>query len=227
MFTLTSKECVSILRFTPIILGSILLFSLTDFGLAVAYAKQLYKAPLDESKWYYSKDKRWSTAWFVLYSGFFPFLSFTHAFIDAALFFFAQLNPICTLLLSILVFVGWIIQVSFWCHCDYTPDSDTCYQFYIVGNPYSDMSGSLSGVSDGITATKVAFGMIVLTFYIAYLVLATIAVHEMRSTDHVRIDDDEEQDLDNCYPMEDRQIASSSFEHLTSLSRFLGAGTGT
>ena len=64
------------------------------------------------------------------------------------------------------------------------------------------------------------------TSYIAYLVLATIAVHEMRRTDHVRIDDDEEQDLDNRYPTEDRQIASPSFENLTSLSRFLGAGTG-
>lgn len=64
------------------------------------------------------------------------------------------------------------------------------------------------------------------TSYVAYLVFAAIAVHEMRRTDHVRIDDDEEQDLDNRYPMEDRQIASPSFEHLTSLSSFLRAGTG-
>ena len=58
----SSEEWVSILRLTPIILGSIVLFSLTDFGLAVAYARQLYNAPLDGSKWDYSKDKRWTVA---------------------------------------------------------------------------------------------------------------------------------------------------------------------
>lgn len=60
MFKPSSEEWVSILRLTPIILGLIILFSLTDFGLAIAYAKQLFNAPLDESKWDYSKDKRWS-----------------------------------------------------------------------------------------------------------------------------------------------------------------------
>lgn len=62
MFTPNSGEWLGILRLTPVILGSILLFSLTDFGLAVTYAKQLFHAPLDESKWDYSKDKRWSIA---------------------------------------------------------------------------------------------------------------------------------------------------------------------
>ena len=62
MFTATSKEWVSILRLTPIVLGSILLFSLTDFGLAIAYAKQLSNAPLDQSKWDDPKDKPRSIA---------------------------------------------------------------------------------------------------------------------------------------------------------------------
>ncbi len=102
------------------------------------------------------------SSWFALYSGFFPILSFTHATIDAVLFFFAQLNPICTLTFSLVLFVGWIVQLSFWCHCDYSPDSDLCYQFYVVENPMSEMTGSLDGVSDEITAAKVAVGMIML-----------------------------------------------------------------
>lgn len=101
-------------------------------------------------------------SWFALYSGFFPFLSFTYAIVDPVLFFFAQLNPICTLTFSLVLFVGWIIQLSFWCHCDYSPDSDLCYQFYVVENPMSEMTGSLNGVSDEITAAKVAVGIIML-----------------------------------------------------------------
>lgn len=58
----SSFEWVNILRLTPIVLGFLLLFSLVDFGLAVTYAKQLYHAPLDESKLEYSKDRHWSTA---------------------------------------------------------------------------------------------------------------------------------------------------------------------
>lgn len=62
MLTPTNSGWISILRLTPIVLGSILLFSLLDFGLGAAYAKQLYDAPPDESKGGYSKDKHWSTA---------------------------------------------------------------------------------------------------------------------------------------------------------------------
>lgn len=58
----TSKEWISLLRLTPLILGSILFFSLIDFGLAVTYAWQLYNAPLDGNKRGDSEDKRWSTA---------------------------------------------------------------------------------------------------------------------------------------------------------------------
>lgn len=101
-------------------------------------------------------------SWFVLYSAFLPFLTFSHGIVDTALYFFAQLNPICTLAISIFLSIGWIIQISFWCHCDYNPDSKTCYQFYVAENPHSDMSGSLDGVSNGVTATKVGLGMIVL-----------------------------------------------------------------
>ena len=99
-------------------------------------------------------------SWFVFYSGFFPLVSCIHATVDVALFFFAQLQPILTLTVSTLLLVGWIIQISFWCHCDYAPDSNTCYQFYVIGNPRSDMSGSLAGVSDEITAAKVLLGVI-------------------------------------------------------------------
>ena len=62
MFTPSSRDWVKVLRLTPIIIGSILVFSVTDFGLAVAYAKQLYHAPLDESKWDNAKDKGWFIA---------------------------------------------------------------------------------------------------------------------------------------------------------------------
>ena len=100
-------------------------------------------------------------SWFIFYSGFFPLVSFIHTLIDATCFFFAYLIPIYTLILSILILIGWIIQVCFWCHCDYAPDSETCYQFYIAGNTHSDMKGSLIGVSDGLTAAKVVLGMVV------------------------------------------------------------------
>lgn len=99
-------------------------------------------------------------SWLVFYSAFLPSISCIHAAIDFVLFFFAELNPIFTLTISLLLSVGWIIQISFWCHCDYSPDSDTCYQYYFTGNPLSDMSGSLIGVSDEITAAKVILGVI-------------------------------------------------------------------
>lgn len=50
--------------------------------------------------------------WFVLYSGFFPFLSLAQAFIDSLLFFFARLGPISTLTVSVLLSIGWIVQIS-------------------------------------------------------------------------------------------------------------------
>ena len=62
MPTSGSFEWVNLLRLTPIVLGLILLFSLVNFGLAITYAKQLYNAPLDESKLDYSKDRHWSPA---------------------------------------------------------------------------------------------------------------------------------------------------------------------
>lgn len=62
MFIPSDSEWLGILRLTPIVLGSLLLFSGVDLGLAVTYARQLYHAPLDESKMTYSKDKHWSTA---------------------------------------------------------------------------------------------------------------------------------------------------------------------
>ena len=101
-------------------------------------------------------------SWFVFYSAFLPLLSCIHVVIDVVLFLFAELNPICTLTVSFLLSVGWIIQISFWCHCDYSPDSDTCYQYYVMGNAHSHVSGSLIGVSDELTAAKVILGVILL-----------------------------------------------------------------
>lgn len=61
-FALTGNGWTAILRLTPVVLGSMLLFSTIDFALAVTYAKQLYNAPLDESKADHTKAMRWSTA---------------------------------------------------------------------------------------------------------------------------------------------------------------------
>ena len=41
MFTHTSNELRGILRLTPIVLGSVLVLSIVDFGLAITHAKQL------------------------------------------------------------------------------------------------------------------------------------------------------------------------------------------
>lgn len=62
MFTFTSRKWMGVLRLTPVVLGLILLLSFTDFGLAVAYARQLYDAPLDQNKLEYSHAKHWATA---------------------------------------------------------------------------------------------------------------------------------------------------------------------
>lgn len=35
-----------------------------------------------------------------------------------------------------------------------------------MGNPHSEMSGSLTGVSDAVTVAKIALGMIVLILYV-------------------------------------------------------------
>ena len=101
----------------------------------------------------------------MLYSGFFPSLSLAQASLDGVLFFYARLNPIRTLTLSVLLSAGWVIQILFWCHCDYNAsDPNTCYQFHILGAAGSDTSGGggLVGVSDGVTAAKLAFGLVVL-----------------------------------------------------------------
>lgn len=66
-------------------------------------------------------------------------------------------------MVAVLLSIGWIIQVCFWCHCDYAPDSNTCYQYYITGSEGSQEGGSLYGVSDGVTAVKVVLGLVVLT----------------------------------------------------------------
>lgn len=62
--------------------------------------------------------------------------------------------------------------------------------------------------------------------YTAYLALAAAAVQKMRITDHVRIDNDEDQELEDRYSMEYRQILFQSLEHPTSQSSFLKGGIG-
>lgn len=69
--------------------------------------------------------------------------------------------------------------------------------------------------------------------YIAYLAMAAAALQNMKRTDHVRVADNEEQELEeqeieeleDRYSMEYRQIISHSFEHRTSLGNFSRIGT--
>lgn len=64
-----------------------------------------------------------------------------------------------------------------------------------------------------------------MTRYIAYLTLAATAVENMRRTGHVRIDDQEEQGLEDGYSIENGHLASHSVEHLRSLGSLLRGGT--
>ena len=62
MFAPTSRQWMSILRLTPLLLGMMLLFSLVDFILAVVYTAQLYNAPLDDDKLAHFQTKHWTIA---------------------------------------------------------------------------------------------------------------------------------------------------------------------
>ncbi|CAF9905664.1 hypothetical protein IMSHALPRED_003919 [Imshaugia aleurites] len=77
------------------------------------------------------------------------------------------------------------------------------------------MSDSPSGVSDGITSAKVAFGMIVPLFYIAYLVMAVIALQKTKGSGHVRIDEEEqeEQELHNRPSIENSNSFGVDYFH--------------
>ncbi|KAM0797611.1 hypothetical protein BDR22DRAFT_432565 [Usnea florida] len=182
---------------------------------------------------HFSTDE--SRSWFIFYSGFFPLVGFIHVIIDTICFFLAYLNPIYTLTLSILLLTGWIIQVCFWCHCDYAPDPKTCYQFYVAAETNSNMMGSLAGVSGGLTAAKVILGMVVVAMYVTYSTLATVALQNKRRGDHVRIVDDEEGEIEEIeeqqieesedrYSAEYDAIVSHSLERPNSSTSFLRIG---
>ena len=101
-------------------------------------------------------------SWFIFYSCFFPFLTLVHGLIDTFCFALGSLYPMYALVVSATFLIGWIVQISFWFQCDYFPDYTKCYQFYVVGRSDSQSAGSLVGVSDGVTAAKVALGMVLL-----------------------------------------------------------------
>ena len=67
--------------------------------------------------------------------------------------------------------------------------------------------------------------------YAAYLALAAVACATMGSRDHVRIDENDDQELEDQefedrYAAEYREIVSQSLEHRTRVNNLMRGGTG-
>ncbi|KAI4115203.1 MAG: hypothetical protein LQ338_007893 [Usnochroma carphineum] len=174
-------------RYNPLINVVILMFSVAAFGLAASYASAAIKTPINEDALNFM-EPRPPNGQIIVYSAFMPFFSMIQSMLDLSLHFLVGLHPIYSLVISIIYFSGWLTQWTIWMDCEITGigfenDGDRCFQVKLDHRLYSMVP---SRSSDGIVNGRVGLGAIIIALYVAYGVLAALALTRNRRGQRLR-----------------------------------------
>ncbi|KAI9786312.1 MAG: hypothetical protein M1816_008053 [Peltula sp. TS41687] len=159
------------LRFTPLILITIIIFSIPNLGISIVHLRELATWPMESSY------KHPSKALLVFYTLTVPVLSLFHASTDLILFFRSGLAPLYSLVGSIVALGAWWTQWGILLDCESGGDDGNgvesyCpnYNFMEIGNQFDYyMVTALLGLEAVIWAA-----------YAVYLGFAATAVHRQR-----------------------------------------------
>ncbi|KAL8934639.1 MAG: hypothetical protein Q9216_005804 [Gyalolechia sp. 2 TL-2023] len=171
------------LRYTPLVNIFILIFAITVFGAAASYANAAIKTPMDDQALIYMRPRP-SNGKIIVYALFMPFFTILQSLADLALHFYLSLHPVYALVVATIYFIGWLTQWSIWMNCevsglgfDNAGKGETCFQVNLRHAPSSYVP---SKSSDGIVHARVGLGAIVIALYVAYGVMAALAVARKR-----------------------------------------------
>ncbi|KAL9018161.1 MAG: hypothetical protein Q9185_004523 [Variospora sp. 1 TL-2023] len=171
------------LRYTPLLNILIFIFAVACFGPAASYANAAIKTPMDEDAFRY-KRPRPSNVIIIAYTLFMPFLTILQSLVDLALHFCFSLHPIYALVISVIYFTGWLSQWTIWMDCEITTigfynggELENCF---MINLEHAENSTVPSKSSKGVVDARVGLGFIVLALYIAYGVMAALAVARKR-----------------------------------------------
>ena len=115
-----------------------------------------------------------------------PFFSVLHSILDLTLHFLIALNPVYSLAVGSIYFIGWLVQWSLWMHCeisgigfDNAGKGETCFQVNL-----DHAKGSMTPMrsSRGVVNGRVGVGFIVVVLYAVDAVAAALAVARNRRT---------------------------------------------
>ncbi len=106
-----------------------------------------------------------------MYSSFLPLVSLLHAAIDAAQFLAGLLHPVYALTGAVVLFMGWLAQIIIW---------GLCYGNNSFLKPMCPEWRLARTYAGGTPLARLVFGVVLALLYLAYLVLAAIAIHRAR-----------------------------------------------
>ncbi|KAL8655310.1 MAG: hypothetical protein Q9226_003094 [Calogaya cf. arnoldii] len=171
------------LRYAPSLNVAILLATVVTFGLAVSYASASIRTPMDKQALIYMRPRP-ANSKIIVYSAFMPFFTILQSGLDLSLYFLISLHPLYSLAISSLYFIGWLVQWSIWMHCEITSigssnagKGETCWQ---VNLDHRQNSKIPFRSSEGVVNGRVVLGAVVIALYVAYFVMALLAVMRNR-----------------------------------------------
>ncbi|KAL8967330.1 MAG: hypothetical protein Q9197_005487 [Variospora fuerteventurae] len=171
------------LRYTPLLNILIFLFAVACFGLAASYANAVINTPMSEDAIRYERPRP-TNGMKIAYALFMPFFTILQSLFDLVLHFCFSLHPIYALVISVIYFTGWLTQWAMWMNCEISAigtdnghDLNVCFQADLEGAGYSTLP---SKSSFEVVDARVGLGFIVFALYIAYGVMAALAVARKR-----------------------------------------------
>ncbi|KAI4089854.1 MAG: hypothetical protein LQ344_005113 [Seirophora lacunosa] len=171
------------LRYTPLINIIIFIFAIAVFGAAASYANAAIKTPMDEQALIYMRPRP-SNGKIIVYALFMPFFTILQSLADLALHFYMTLHPLYALVVAAIYALGWLVQWSIWMNCevseigfDNAGTGGTCFQVNLKHAPGSTVPEKSSMA---VVNARVGLGAVVLALYLAYVVLAALAIARKR-----------------------------------------------
>ncbi|KAL8903870.1 MAG: hypothetical protein Q9207_003641 [Kuettlingeria erythrocarpa] len=171
------------LRYIPLVNIAIFILTIAVFGAAASYANAAIQTPMDEQALIYMRPRP-SNGKIIVYSLFMPFFTMLQSLVDLAFHYYLSLHPIYALVVSATYFIGWLVQWSIWMDCEVSGigfenagKGETCFQVNLAHGPKSRVP---SKSSEGIVNARVGLGAIVIALYVAYGVMAALAVARIR-----------------------------------------------
>lgn len=113
-----------------------------------------------------------------------PFFTILQSLADLALHFYMTLHPLYALVVAAIYALGWLVQWSIWMNCEVTEigfdnagTGGTCFQ---VNLKHARGSTVPEKSSMAVVNARVGLGAVVLALYLAYVVLAALAIARKR-----------------------------------------------